>query len=54
MKPAKKFDLIIQISRVKMSPTELKMQPTIHLQSQRVYLIFEVKLFEVKLFMGGV
>jgi hypothetical protein len=50
MKPAKKFDLIIPISRVKMSPTELlKMQPTIHLQSQRVYLIFEVKLF-----MGGV
>jgi hypothetical protein len=38
-------NVIIQgISRVIiMSPTELKMQPTIHLQSQRGYLLFDFK-----------
>jgi hypothetical protein len=38
-------NVIIQgISRVIiMSPTELKMQPTIHLQSQREYLFFDFK-----------
>jgi hypothetical protein len=33
----------IPILRVIISPTELKMQPTIHLQRQRGYLFFDLK-----------
>jgi hypothetical protein len=41
------YVLIQGISRVIMSPAELKMQPTIHFQSERAY--FNIVLFKTKL-----